>query len=293
MSFSQYVGNEWPDFASPNLNITAGRRHTWRSAECPDSHVVVWFFGGSTAFGIDQRDDFTLPSALAKEAEARGYHLDVVNWGNVGDVSWQQNRRLERALASEEPPDIVVYYDGFNDLRVINDMDFTGRNPVTPDFIGPMDRKLERILTQQRGFPNWGERTLVRVPVPEAELEPDEVVDLFSTTYTTADHLARLITADAGISFFHLYQPGLDTRRPLVDGEPGPNPDYVDLTARVRSRLPAEVIDMGDVLNDVDTPLFYDEVHTVESANDHLAVAMIDEMTAPIEGATAERAPCQ
>lgn len=304
ISFSQYVGNEWPDYESPYLNIEGGRRRTWRSETCAAGQPIVWFFGGSTTYGIDQRDDFTLPSAFAKEADRRGFPVIVENWGMVGDVSWQQNRRLERALASGVTPDIVVYYDGFNDLRAVGDMDFTGRNEVDNDFVGPMDVKLERILTEHRGFPSWFSKSLwfeftpVRVPEPMPDLEPDEIVDLVSNSLAAADHLARLITQDAGIEFLHIYQPSLDTRSPTITGEPMPDPDFAAMTTEIRSRLPEEIDDMGSILNDIDRPFFYDDVHTLEAANPLIADEIVDSLEPTLEALSKARIdaggdPCQ
>ncbi|HMS14966.1 MAG TPA: hypothetical protein PKD80_17850 [Microthrixaceae bacterium] len=274
--FSQYAGNEWRDESSPHLNISASRRRTWRDRSCEGEPIRVWMFGGSTLFGVYQRDAHTIPSEVAREASKRGLALDVQNWGMVGDVAWQQNRRLERALASETPPDIVVYYDGWNDLRAVVDMDFTGRSGPA-DFVGPMDRTQERMLSDMGGFSVAGWQP-VRTPSPRRTLRDAAAVDLAARSYRAADGTARLLTDDAGVDFLHLYQPSLLTRATIRAGEPAVDPPARALVSAFRERLPRSIIDLGSALDRSGGLAFYDETHTLESANLAIAAAILDEL---------------
>lgn len=100
------------------VNIdTSGIRKTW----LPDSPPVdgqtlrIWAFGGSTMWGNGSPDDETIPSHLAKQLAAENIYAEVVNFGELGYVTTQNLIMLQRALMEREKPDIVIFYDGFND----------------------------------------------------------------------------------------------------------------------------------------------------------------------------------
>jgi lysophospholipase L1-like esterase len=68
----------------------------------------VWMFGGSAVWGTGVDWSETVPSYLAK------YGYDVTNYGETGYVSTQQLILLIQELKTNIP-DIVIFYDGFND----------------------------------------------------------------------------------------------------------------------------------------------------------------------------------
>jgi lysophospholipase L1-like esterase len=78
--------------------------------------VSVWFFGASALFGDGQRDDHTIPSEFARLAEADGIPVEVRNYGRPGTAMWQELELFEQVVSSGQKPDLVVFYDGFNDL---------------------------------------------------------------------------------------------------------------------------------------------------------------------------------
>jgi len=98
-----------------------GLRRTWSggaprvSGVNPRRHRVL-MFGGSTMFGIDARDDYTIPSLFAKDLQHADLdNVEVINYGQVGYVSTQEVISFLLALRDDPRPDLVVFYDGFND----------------------------------------------------------------------------------------------------------------------------------------------------------------------------------
>ena len=289
---SHFVGVEWPDHSSRWINIEDGRRMTWTPpppGRCEPTRV--WMFGGSALFGVYQRDGHTIPSEVAREAHRRGMDLEVQNRGVAGDVAWQMNRRLERALAAAGPPDLVVYYDGWNDLRAIRDMDFTGRSlHGEPDFVGPLDRLHERVLSELGGI-EPGRRYAVEVPETGPGLSADEVLDLATTQYATSHETAKAMARHHGFAFLHLHQPNLYTRSPRHPEEPDGDPAFGSLVRRFRAALPDEVVDLGGALDGFDEAAFYDEVHVTEPANRVIARSVVDEIAARLDLAGGPRCP--
>ncbi len=105
----------------PYIHVEDGVRRSHEPDGLTADSPVVWFFGGSTMWGEGQRDLHTTPSNIARLAERDGVALRVVNFGERGRAHREEMLRFERALA-EPPegglPDVVVFYDGVNDVSV-------------------------------------------------------------------------------------------------------------------------------------------------------------------------------
>ncbi len=105
----------------PYIHVEDGVRRSYEPDGLTADSPVVWFFEGSTMWGEGQRDLHTTPSNIARLAERDGVALRVVNFGERGRAHREEMLRFDRALA-EPPegglPDVVVFYDGVNDVSV-------------------------------------------------------------------------------------------------------------------------------------------------------------------------------
>jgi hypothetical protein len=110
-----FLGYRFDDKTSTYTNLVDGVRTSYQS-QAPGKKVSVWFFGASALFGDGQRDDHTIPSEFARLAEADGIALEVRNYGRPGIAMWQELELFQQLVASGQKPDMVVFYDGFNDL---------------------------------------------------------------------------------------------------------------------------------------------------------------------------------
>lgn len=116
-----YVQWRHEPIESPGLSIdSSGVRRTWRAPSRPggETPVRVFMMGGSTMWGSGVDDDETLPSQVAK-ALAEGEQpidVDITNWGEEGWVSRQSMIQLELELERGDLPQVVVFYDGINDI---------------------------------------------------------------------------------------------------------------------------------------------------------------------------------
>jgi lysophospholipase L1-like esterase len=109
------VGYRFGDKSSTYTNLVNGVRTSYQS-QAPGKKVSVWFFGASALFGDGQRDDHTIPSEFARLAEADGIPVEVRNYGRPATAMWQELELFQQLVASGQKPDLVVFYDGFNDL---------------------------------------------------------------------------------------------------------------------------------------------------------------------------------
>ena len=88
----------------------------------------VFLFGGSTMWGQGARDEHTIASELAKQLAAEGVVADVFNCGQLGYVSTQELIMLERELQRGNVPDLVVFYDGVNDVGAATQRAIAGQS---------------------------------------------------------------------------------------------------------------------------------------------------------------------
>lgn len=78
--------------------------------------LKIFMFGGSTMWGEGVRDQYTIPSLVAQDLSARKIKAEITNFGEVAYVTTQELIELVLQLERGNIPDMVVFYDGFNDV---------------------------------------------------------------------------------------------------------------------------------------------------------------------------------
>ena len=117
--YSNWIANP---VKSPYINIDdGGLRATWNvprmRASQTSKAIRLFVFGGSTTFGDNARDDYTIPSILAKHlATDVLVPVEVTNFGQEGYCGSQETLLLEEQLRKGNIPDLVIFYDGANDV---------------------------------------------------------------------------------------------------------------------------------------------------------------------------------
>jgi hypothetical protein len=104
-------------FRGEFITVDGWERRSYRAAGVGGDAPVVWLLGGSTAWGEGQRDEHTIASELVRLSEAAGGPVVVRNFGQRGWTHFQEMVLFEQLLASEEAPDVVVFYDGANEVN--------------------------------------------------------------------------------------------------------------------------------------------------------------------------------
>lgn len=108
-----------PNFRGRYINIDSlGHRVTPQPRAGP-TYAKVFFFGGSTMWGNDIRDDHTIAAEAARRLQPMapaGSHIEVTNFGESGYVFTQGLLQLILELRAGNHPDAVVFYDGINDV---------------------------------------------------------------------------------------------------------------------------------------------------------------------------------
>lgn len=262
----------------PHFGVRARRRLQLRNGErvrtvdAPPEAPVVWFLGGSTMFGVGQRDDHTIPNEVARLAAADGRPVTVVNLAVESWVNWQETLRFIELLTLGRQPDVVVFYDGVNELGSASERVRYG--VAEPDEIGynswsPEERK----RLQEQGE---------SVESSEVDRRRDET-DVASRQYHRGVELARLVGGSCGVLTLHFWQPTLISTRPgpatrAVADHLGINAEGWEAGAaqyaEVLSSAPRGVVDLSGIFDGAAEPLFFDMAHTNEAGAARVAAAI-------------------
>jgi lysophospholipase L1-like esterase len=284
VTYIPYLVRGFREFHGQYLNTTDRERATYQPEVPAGARPLrIGFFGGSAMFGVGQRDDHTIASEFARAAEAAGVPVEVHNSGFPGYVVWQEYQYLERLLADGEQFDLVVFYDGFNEVGV----QLTDYSPDPTHYGAPAFRDFALgVHEDQETQPGFGDglgeladayernSALFRIyhhltgsePDPFAELSgppatPEERTDAALDIYGRG--LARVddLVGDGDLPVRFFWQPA----------QAGWSQDVID-------RLPPEVVDLSQVFGDRGDEIFIDEVHTNEEGARLVAQAMWDEL---------------
>ena len=102
------------DYSSEYFNVVDGKRVT--SFQPKESENTVFLFGGSTVYNAEVPDHLTIASWLQRffnEHYPNKYMVE--NYGVTSVATIQQLERL-KTLTSFRPGDIIVFYDGVNEV---------------------------------------------------------------------------------------------------------------------------------------------------------------------------------
>lgn len=232
-----------------------------RTLDTPGTGPVVWFFGGSTLFGVGQRDDHTIPSEIVRLADAAGTPIEALTFGFPSYASWQEVALMRRALADRGAPDLVVFYHGANDHAVVCRQLALGLEP---------DGRAISLMAEE---PEEPEIACVDDPGMTGRLVADAV----------SRSMAEARTALGPIPVMEFWQPTAATRRP--DDADGPLLERLAVSQSGRDELAAGYldalgrmepapVDLTDALDDHDGPTFFDWAHTNEAGARVVAEAM-------------------
>jgi len=113
-----YIRN--PTFNGNIISVDSlGHRVTPMPATTATRPIRVFFFGGSTTYGWYQRNENTIPAEASRRLQAAlgaDARVEPTNFGVPGRVFTQEMFELILQLRGGARPDVVVFYDGINDV---------------------------------------------------------------------------------------------------------------------------------------------------------------------------------
>jgi lysophospholipase L1-like esterase len=310
--YDPFLGWTMPDLRSRYVNVEGGVRRSYEPSATAKP-ITVWFFGGSTMFGLYQRDDHTIPSEFARLAQAAGVPVRVVNYGRLAYVNWQETLLLEQLLSAGKAPDLAVFYDGFNEVlgqfqlgphsqpthleaqQVNQRLGLGQRGSIKLESDESLPSAARRAwegssLTYQVGqdLGLWSKPTkpgqLTSIWPGDQTQETQRRGALAASIHTRGVELTRRLARSYGLATAYFWQPFLYSKR-IAPGEEqlrgwlGSDPDaWRKADAAARARLDPAVVDLSRVLDPVRKPVMYDFVHTNELGARVIARALYERL---------------
>jgi hypothetical protein len=112
--FKSYIGWRRHVFSGQTINVEGpyAQRRTINKDQAADAKRV-YFFGGSSMWGTGANDAGTIPSQFAALTQMR-----ADNFAEAGYTAHQNLMLLIRLLQEGHQPDLVVFYDGVNEVAI-------------------------------------------------------------------------------------------------------------------------------------------------------------------------------
>ncbi|MDH7448042.1 SGNH/GDSL hydrolase family protein [Aquimarina sp. 2201CG14-23] len=101
-----------------NVNSNGSRKTINLNLKNTENALKIFCFGGSTIFGTGARDEFSIPSLLSKYIYKNypNRNIEITNFGCHGYIRNIENIQLQLEILNNNIPDIVIFYDGVNEI---------------------------------------------------------------------------------------------------------------------------------------------------------------------------------
>lgn len=304
----------WPlAYRAPGITVDSnGLRHAAAaSGERLTPQRRVFLFGGSAAWGYSVRDEHTIAAAVEAALRDRGQdRVEVVNFGQSSYNATQEAITLLLELRAGNVPDVVVFYDGNNDVSATFQNGVAGRTlnqalaadrwrAARGGFASQVGDLARHSLLFQRLQGALGRQPVGRPVMPDAEAACVDVARYYHGLTRTVEGLAQSFDFRA----VFLWQPMLATsrkprsawERSILEWAPGYDRMMQRCTAMVDSVMTAHQSTTYVPLHalfDADTAtVFVDNWgHTTEAANAVIASRIADIILPMLKGARPPRA---
>ena len=110
-SYEPYIGWKNKAFNGKTITIDNNEDRVHENVGGDKINKSVYFFGGSTMWGVGAPDNGTIPALFNSISGMPSY-----NKGEIGFNSRQSIARLVNLLGGGEKIDIIIFYDGVNDV---------------------------------------------------------------------------------------------------------------------------------------------------------------------------------
>lgn len=252
----------------------------------------VYFFGGSTMWGDGAPDQATIPSQFAKKT---GFHSE--NFGEPGYTAHQSLSLLIQLLQAGHRPDVVIFYDGVNEVWV------KCRSELNAD-AHEREHQFRTVLQRSSradSFSHYAAPLLTAAGNVQRELNrttrgedydchrnPQKAQAIADNLIKDWEFAKKLVEWHGGkfIAFLqpvvHFSRTPLDhvANRPLIERL---RPAYETIYPLLRERVPRHGGDFHDIVSVVDDsgPVYIDWCHLTPEANGRVA-DKIAEIVAPL-----------
>ena len=215
-SYSPYVIWQGTPFEGTLLNIDpSGLRHT-PAAECGPDAYKVYVFGGSAIWGWGAPDESTIPALLQAGLQSKlGGPVCVMNYGENAYVSTQGLIHLTLLLESGDVPDVVIFYDGVNDVLSAGQSGMPIVHQNLSDISSLFEDHQAPIISLFRSSNSYQllQMVLSQIPIsveseaPQFQYDPDLLSDQVAKAYLNNYEIVSSLADKYHFDFYFLWQP--------------------------------------------------------------------------------------
>lgn len=302
-----YVHWRRQPYQGKHINVNAqGIRKTWQENSLPKASnydVDIYMFGGSTMWGTGARDEYTIPSQLTKLLANKNIYPQTINYGESSFTSSQGLLTLISELRSGKRPDVVIFYDGFNDATAALIQGEAGlpynehhrkseynvhKKSIATTFIDHLWSK----LSIKRFTTSLSRYFSVTTRVEQTDVERAKLAKAVADYYIENLLMLQALAKQYQFTYFAYWQPNLFDKRQQSAYESSQKVSYQEMRLgsfyhQVNRYLEQSVVEknyqghfanISNVFAEVDAPMFVDLIHLGESGNLAIAEKMVDEV---------------
>ncbi|MFP4656826.1 MAG: hypothetical protein ACLFNK_04585 [Candidatus Woesearchaeota archaeon] len=241
--------------------------------------VNIHLYGGSTMWGDGVRPNETIPSFLSKRLCKKGIAVNVTNFGLPSHQSTQETLNFILRLKEGNIPDIVIFYDGVNDIAAYRYPGYLERDMTRDAFDFYLhDAKLfsnmmnlRYLLIDPENYVEIDEEyeyfDVLGEPSEDEKETYEEVVDI----YLDNVELIKRLEKSYDFTAFFYWQPTAATREEPTpeEAESAQSEPYRSSHESVIERIRHEdlVKDLTWVFDDHDGTIFIDDSHVNAEGN--------------------------
>ncbi|WP_420571710.1 hypothetical protein [Kordia sp.] len=262
--------------ANPNLKDSA-------------TAIKIFCFGGSTMYSSGSRDEHTIPSELATLIHTNfpNKNVEVTNFGCHGYTRATENIQLQRELVKNNIPDIVIFYDGVNEVISAHQNNEAG----TPT--NAYNRKKEfkiahsykkRILLMiyssnlYRFITTMQRRLFTNSAYKQLSARSDALAPSIAENYLGLVKISKSLENEYGFTVFNFVQPNIYSKKYLSETEQEyfkSHQYYENLyklsyeAVRKDSLMIKDTtfVDISNVFDNTEKTIYFDFCHTGEVGN--------------------------
>lgn len=279
-----------PNYSGEYINLDEKSiRKTINKCDKTPEKIRIFMFGGSTMWGTGASDEETIPSFLSNELCKNDIPVEVTNFAENGYLSTQEMIKLELELRDGNYPDIVIFYDGVNDVYSSFQTFAAGQdeaglpqnNQNRKDDFNSRSR-----FNAQAAFHNFysivNSREFRRFVNLEKQfnrsIDPQLVNDT-AKVYLNNIRIIRSLEKEYNFKSFFYWQPAIYTKSTLSEDEKnkiGIENHLRDLFVQTSKIVikSEDVHDLTDAFNDQNSTIFIDWAHTAGNGNEIIAMKM-------------------
>lgn len=199
----------------------------------------VRMYGGSTMWGEPLRANNTIPAEVARRLQSvagQGARIEVTNVGETGYVFTQEVLQLFLDLRNGERPNVVVFYDGINDVASAVQRGRAGipQNEVKREMEFQLGRALDgrsedsRLARDSRAvgtlFAEMMKRSALvqwaqsrKSGTPRSYIAPDSAIAALLRVYLANARLVESMATQYGFKVLYVWQPTTHTTEKQLD----------------------------------------------------------------------------